>query len=630
MSPPHKAENVPSMRHAALRLALISSAALIALPAFAQEAPIVVDPPLNPPAAATPGMNTQPPVMRPPEVIPTEEPVAAAEPPAPAIPEVWAPVPVDAQGRSAYGLYLAGRVAGLRGDRSAAARLLAESQALTPEQPLLGDAAFRESLFSGDLDEVVRLTPTVQDTPLLAESGRLVAVVQRLAHDDARGSLALLTERPFARPFNEVARYLQPSIAWAAGDPATATRPLAEGDIGPAALILRLQRARALEARRRFPDAEAEYRTLMTQPGGTQLYGVDFGEFLERRGRRDEALTLYREVLAANSPEPRLMGAIARLERGGRTRPPEAPTARQSAAEALQFASLWATNDEAYELAAIFLRLAESLDPSDEIILRLGHSLASAGQEGPAREAFARVSADNPIVYAGAQYNMALSLQRDERSDEAVEALRRADAAAPDQLMIAHDLAGQLIALNRYDDALAVLNRPAFSVENQPASVRFLRGAALERLGRVEEAEGELWTALQAQPNDPVMLNHLGYLWVDSGRRVEQGAEMIARAHAADPENGNIQDSLGWAQYRQGQYAAAVETLEQAVAKEPANAEIVDHLGDAYWQVGRRREAEWQWSRVLTLEPNAEQRAEVERKLSDGLAEPTPVTGSRP
>src|SRR5690606_41908220 len=86
-------------------------------------------------------------------------------------------------------------------------------------------------------------------------------------------------------------------------------------------------------------------------------------------------------------------------------------------------------------------------------------------------------------------------------------------------------------------------------------------------------------------PDNPVLLNHLGYFWVDSGRRVEQGAEMIARAFAAEPLNANIQDSLGWAQYRRGQYETAVETLEQAVAKQPANAEINDHLGDAYWQV---------------------------------------------
>ncbi|UQV19867.1 tetratricopeptide repeat protein [Brevundimonas albigilva] len=94
---------------------------------------------------------------------------------------------------------------------------------------------------------------------------------------------------------------------------------------------------------------------------------------------------------------------------------------------------------------------------------------------------------------------------------------------------------------------------------------------------------------------------------------------MIQRALALEPENGNIQDSLGWAQYRQGDYSAAVDSLEQAIDKEPANAEINDHLGDAYWRVGRRREAEWMWKRVLVLEPDDARRAEVERKIEQGL-----------
>lgn len=625
------------MRHASLRLVLIASVALIALPAAAQDAPVIMDPPLNPspgevapPVVVAPDAEGPSPAPRPPEIVPAEDPVVVVEPAAPAIPEIWAPVPTDEAGRSAYGLYLSGRVAGLRGDRDVAARFLADSQALTPEQPTLGDEAFREGLFSGDLDAVVRLTPTVQDTPLLGETGRLVGVVQLLARDDPRASLAALQAGEFTRPFNEVARYLAPVIALAAGDEATALKPLDASETGAAALILRLERARALESRRRFGDAEDEYRALVALPGGAQLYGVDYGGFLERRGRRDEARGLYEAAVTGQGAEPRAFAALERVRRRGR--PPELATPKQTAAEALEFASLWASHGEQHELAAIFLRLAESLDPSDEIVLRLGHSLASARQEASARQAFSRVTQADPILYAGAQYNLALSLARDERSQEAVEALRRADAAAPEQLMISHDLAGQLIAMERYDEALAVLNRPNVNTASQNASFRFLRGAALERLGRVEEAEGELWTALQAQPDDPIMLNHLGYLWVDSGRRVEQGAEMIARAHAADPDNGNIQDSLGWAQYRQGQYDLAVETLEGAVAKEPANAEIVDHLGDAYWQVGRRREAEWQWSRVLTLEPEPAQRAEVERKLAAGLPSPAspPVTGSRP
>jgi tetratricopeptide (TPR) repeat protein len=408
-----------------------------------------------------------------------------------------------------------------------------------------------------------------------------------------------------------------PSVAAAAGDWDTALRPVETTTGDPAGLVLRLQRAQLLEARRRHDEADAEYRALIAMPDGGRLFSVEYGEFLERRGRRDEAMALYRASLTGPAPDP---AALEGLEwAASRGRPPAIPTPAASAARALSFAALEVTEYDLHELAALYLRLSEALAPDDLTTLRLGLALAAAHQEVPAREVFERVGRSNPVVYAGARYNLGLSLRRDDRQEEALAAFRDADAAAPGQTRIALELVTQYLILEHPADALAILERPGIDTADQSETVRFLRGTALQALDRIDEAEAELWAALQAAPDDPMMLNHLGYLWVDSGRRVAQGAEMIARAHAAEPDNGNIQDSLGWAQYRQGMFDAAVETLEGAVDKEPANAEINDHLGDAYWRVGRRREAEWQWSRVLTLEPDPARRADVERKLADGL-----------
>jgi Flp pilus assembly protein TadD len=240
-----------------------------------------------------------------------------------------------------------------------------------------------------------------------------------------------------------------------------------------------------------------------------------------------------------------------------------------------------------------------------------------------------RVGRTDSMLYARAQVQLGQSLAADGQADAALEAFRRADAAASFQPDFALTLVSYLNNVGRHEEALSILERPSLNTAEQPADVRFERGRAFERLGRLAEAENELWAALQAVPDNPMILNHLGYMWVDSGRRVDQGAEMLARAFAADPDNGNIQDSVGWAQFRQGQYEAAVETLEGAVNKLPGNATIVDHLGDAYWQVGRRREAEWQWSRVLTLDPDAATRARVERKLADGLSVEPPVSAGQ-
>lgn len=601
---------------------LLTGCALMALatPAAAQDTPVVpiVVPILD---AAEP--------MADPLVAPSAdaEDAAEAEATAPPIPEVWAPVPVDGAGQSAYGLYLAGRLASIRGERSIGAELLRDAQVLAPEQPMLGEEAFRSGLFGGDLADVAQLTPLVGETPELAEAGRLISVVQALRQGEGAQARALLTARAFADPFGTVARYLAPSVAAAAGDWDTALAVVEVQPTDPAGLILRQQRAALLETQRRFAEADAEYKILMTAQGGSMLYALDYAGFLERRGRRDEALAIYDAALTGSNPNSEALTAKRRLASRGRA--PEAPGPSKLAADALEFAALQTSAAQAFELSTIYLRLAESLNPSDRVALQLGQSLSLGRQPQPilAMEAFSRVGRSDPITYARAQVGLAAALSAEERADEALAAFQRADEAAGGQAAFAYALAAHLTGMERHEQALAVLNRPTVNIAAQPPQVRYLRGAALESLGRIEEAEAELWAALQAQPNDPNLLNYLGYLWVDSGRRVDEGAEMLARAHAADPQNGNIQDSLGWAQFRQGQYDVAVQTLEEAVSKLPGNAEIVDHLGDAYWQVGRRREAQWQWSRVLTLEPDPERRAEVEQKLERGLPEPTPVSG---
>ena len=607
------------MRHSCLTLFLTGCAlTALASPAWAQDPPIVIPAPAE-----------APPAPDAPAIIIEGEPGEAgspAEPAAPPIPEVWAPVPVDAAGQSAYGLYLSGRLASIRGERAVGAELLAESHALTPEQPLLGEEAFKSGLFSGDLDTVVRLTPAVQDTPQLAQVARLVEVVQALGAGDAETSLAELRDGPFESWLGPVARYVTPAVAAAAGDWDLALQPVNVPANDAAGLILRQQRALLLESRRQYAEADSEFRMLMAAPGGVGLFAFDYAAFLERRGRRDEALVIYDAALAGDHPDTRAVLGRDRIR--DRARPPAPPTRLENVAEALEFAALQITQSQQPQLAAIYLRLAQSLAPSDSITMQLAQSLAASDEPVAARAAYAAVSRTDPMLYARAQVSIAGSLAGEGQDEAALEVLRRAEAAVPEQPAFAYAVAVQLNAMGRHEEALAILNRPTLNTADQAADVRFQRGAALESLGRLDEAENELWAALQAAPDEPVLLNYLGYLWVDSGRRVDQGAEMLARAHAADPDNGNIQDSLGWAQFRQGQYETAVETLEGAVGKEPANAEIVDHLGDAYWQVGRRREAEWQWSRVLTLEPDAERRAEVEQKLSSGLSAPSPVSDS--
>jgi Flp pilus assembly protein TadD len=598
------------MRSSRLSL-LLTACALTALaaPAMAQEAPIVVDPlPAVPaePAVAAPG-----------------------EPVAPPIPTVWAPVPIDAAGQSAYGLYLSGLLASLRGDYSEGSDLLAQSQSLVPEQPRVGFDAFRAGLMAGDLEAIVRISPALLNEPALADAGRLAGVVDAMKRGDARSGLAILQAGNFARDFEIAARFLRAPVAAAANDWDAALRPVSLAPSDPATLILLHQHARLLESRRRYSEAEAAFLTLLEVPIATQLFARDYADFLKRRGRDAEVLAYYQQVL--NSVAPAGSDTSAEARDLVQIRPPTAATPAELAAQGLRFAAIFLGSDpDARALVVVYLRMAENLHADDEITLHLGQALAAGTQQADARAVFARVGPENPVRYAEARVGIGISYARENRADEALAAFEQASAVSPGEPQILRLLTAHLNGLGRHQEALAAIDDPSANTARANPEIREIRGLTLQELGRIEEAEAELWAALQATPDKPSLLNSLGYMWVDTGRRVEQGAEMLARAHAAEPANGNIQDSLGWAQFRQGQYDTAVETLEGAVSKEPANAEINDHLGDAYWQVGRRREAQWQWNRVLTLEPDDERRAEVEQKLANGLSVAPPVSVGQP
>jgi tetratricopeptide (TPR) repeat protein len=119
-----------------------------------------------------------------------------------------------------------------------------------------------------------------------------------------------------------------------------------------------------------------------------------------------------------------------------------------------------------------------------------------------------------------------------------------------------------------------------------------------------------------------LVLNYLGYTWIDQNRNLSQGLALIEKAVRQKPDDGYIVDSLGWAQFRLGRYKEAVKYLERAVELRPEDPVLNDHLGDGYWRVGREREARFQWEQALTLSPEADDAEKIKRKLTKGLPNP--------
>ena len=544
--------------------------------------------------------------------------------PTPAGGPAVATLPID-PGGSAYGLFLAGQEAIDSGHSSAAADLFSRAATTDGDPVFLADRAFTAALLAGDVNRAAALAPRAGgDEPDLYSLGLLVRGVEALAGGDGKQARAILTGPGISAAHKVAAELLAPWAAAEAGDAeASIARPVITGE-PIAQFFASLDQGKLFERARRYDEAETTYRALIGagDPGG--MASADLGEMLERRGEGAKAAAIYDQALARNPGDAALQAAKVRAL--AKRRPPALETIRQSAAEALIAPATELMIQKQEEGALAYLRLALRLDPGrDEAWVLVGDVLADVGDVEGARAAYARPQPGSD-EFVAARGKLAWSYQTAGDKDSALKVARAALAAAPASRDASVTVAGLLRADERYDESILALN-PLIAGQGDHPDWRllYMRAVALEESGRWPEAERDLTSALKENPDEPELLNFLGYSWIDRGEKLQAAMAMVQKAVDQDPQSGAMLDSLGWGYYRSGDYKTAVDKLEAAVALDPADPDVNNHLGDAYWRVGRRTEARFQWSRVLTLEPTEKVRSEAEAKLKFGLdAAPAP------
>ncbi len=529
-------------------------------------------------------------------------------------------------GGSAFGLFLAGQAALNDGRADKASDYFSRAGALTTDTAEVRQQAFTTALLAGDVSRAAALAPTGPDAPAGAERlGRLVRIVELMASDKPKDAKVLFAD-PIGVPYRRAASLLSPFVDAAAGD--------AEGSVSVATgrpdRILegygKLGQAQIYERARRYDEAETNYKTLNASANGTVLFPLEYGGFLERRRRTADAVAVYDAALAQNPGD--IVIAAARARAAARRSPPVAPTLKQGAARAMVAAAVGAAAERQSQLAQAYLQMALRLEPGrEEAMMMLGEVLSGAEDPEAARAAFSRIPATSNI-YPAARIKLAWTYQTAGDGETALRMANDMVKAAPGERMAAITLADLLRANSRWAESVAVLD--TIIPKDKPAEgdwrLFYMRGVALEQAGRSADAEKDLVTALSLNPDEPELLNYLGYMWIDRGVRLDEGQKMIEKALASNPRSGAMIDSLAWAYYRRGDYKTAVTKLEQAVELAAADPDVNDHLGDAYWRVGRIVEARFQWNRVLTLEPDARKKAEVEAKLANGLGATGPAT----
>ena len=525
-----------------------------------------------------------------------------------------------------FGSYLAGYHAFRERDFGAAASYMNDALRARPLGPDLLRRALVARLASGQADSarvLARRLLAIEPEAPLAKLSLAIGDFKAGRFEPAKARLSTIRGR------GPDAIYASLLSAWAeAGsgryDAAIELLRKPDDDRNPLA-VYRHHSALILDLANRPEEAERHYLEAvrqMPQPTARLIFAV--GSFYQRKGDAAEAERRYTAFLAERHRSPLIESALADL-RAGKPAARIVSDAIEGAAEVFYVAANFGIRTRSTAYALVYGQLALDLRPrfSSARVL-VGEILESVGRDESAIEAYRSVDKASPLSWS-ARLRRADGLSRLGREEEAIEILRLMVAERAERTDALTTL-GDLFRIKKrfsesveaYDAAIARVG----SLEPRHWSLLFSRGIALERSRNWPRAERDFLAALELSPNEPYLLNYLGYSWVDQGIKLKRALTLIERAVELEPQSGAIVDSLGWALYRMGDYDGAVEKLERAAELEPLDPTVNDHLGDAYWRVGRRNEASFQWRRALDLEPEPDQVEIIEGKIARGLAGP--------
>ncbi len=517
---------------------------------------------------------------------------------------------------NAFGAYLAGRFATSATDTRVAADALLAALRADPDQPEVIQRAFIATLLDGR-PEAVRLARRLPDNPLAA---MMIAGAEAQA-----GRWDRAEARIRSLPRQGAAQLLQPLLlAWTLHgkgqtDAAVALlRPLSE--TGRLRTLYALHAALICDLAGRAREAERFVRIAIgdNSPPTLRLVQISAG-ILARGGRESEAERLV-ETLSRGQDDLALATGEQAMRQLVSTR--AVASAVEGMAEAYLALAGALRGQGAAEFSLALTRLAQRLRPGfPPAMLLAADALADESQYAAALAQLDLVPADDPLAGLAGLRRAGL-LDRLDRPEESIAEFRRVGAAYPGASQPPARLGDMLRGRQRWAEAAAAYDD---AIQRVPAPLGghwplfYARGIAHERNGNWPLAEADFRRALELSPEQPYVLNYLGYTWVERGENLAEARRMLERAVALRPQDGNIADSLGWALFKLGDMPGAVRWLERAVELEPRNSVINDHLGDAYWTAGRQREAQFQWIRALALGPEGDEGPKIEAKIRSGL-----------
>ena len=532
---------------------------------------------------------------------------------------------------SPSGNYLAALIANAERDTAAAASFFREALRADPNNRELVERAFIAALANGNMPEgfglAQRLTGRAADKGL-ANLALGVRAIKTKQYGVARGYLA--------KSGAGQARDLTSTLlsAWTLANAREAKKALETADRLSENNVTQFRNFHtALIADMTGNGAEAETRMKAAYAeNAVSLRTIDaYARILSRRGKRDEAKKVYETFDKQLPRHPIVVAAMKELD-AGKTLEPLTKSVEAGAAEVLYGLGA-AGGRQGDELAAlIYLRLSLYLQPDNGLaLITVADIYERLKQNEHAVDAYELVPDGSPLR-ATADVQTGLALDSLGRTDEAVTFLEQLVARSPNDLDALSSLANLQSGRKKFLEAEAVLNK---AIDGRPKldsadwSLFYRRGIAYERQKKWPQAEADFKKALELFPEQPQVLNYLGYSWIDMGMNLEEGFKLLRRAVELRPQDGYIVDSLGWAHFKLGHFEDAANYLEKAVDLKPSDPVINDHLGDAFWKTGRKLEAKFQWNHARDLKPEADDLARILKKLEKGLDEAAPAEAGK-
>jgi tetratricopeptide (TPR) repeat protein len=535
------------------------------------------------------------------------------------------PTPQELMHVTIAGSYLAARHAGTERDSATAAAYYLNVLKADPRNADLLGRTFLSVVTDGDIEEAGKLADRLVQVDRNDRIARLVLGVRALKQKQYA-----LAKQNFSQSVRGPVTDLTATLlsAWAlagAGDTHGAIDAL-DHLSGPDwyGIFKDLHGGLILDLGNNKKDAAKRYERAY-KADSTALRTVQaYSRFLSRSGNKNDALKIYQDFSKAVPDHPLIAAEIKEVTAGEKL-PALVDSPQAGAAEALYGLGASIGRRGGEDLALIYLQLALYLEPTHAMaLLSLADLYESLKKPDLAIKVYDRIP-PSPLR-RNADIQVASDLDQLDRTDEAKKRLERLIADHPKDteaiVALGNILRGRkefAQCADAYGKAIANVPKP----EKSNWVMFYFRGICYERSKQWPNAEADLKKALELYPDQPLVLNYLGYSWVDQNVHMDEGMNMIRRAVEQRPDDGYIVDSLGWAYYRTGNYAEAVKNLERAVELKPEDPTINDHLGDAYWRVGRTLEARFQWSHAKDLNPDKDDLPKIEEKLKVGLPDDT-------